>query len=247
MFVMSAGNGPGLFHHTPYLSGAIMAAKDYIPNSDANFSNWFSTFKTYALANLVALGISTGDSEAIDVDSAAFDAAYTAHLTELQTAKVKTEQKTLARKQAVALVRKVVKILQANPAVTDAQRLALGIPVRKTTKTPVSIPATRPLPEIEQIQEFTHTLRITDSESNKAAKPEGVDCAEVWLKIVPVGGAVPSNPSEFTFAGPATSSRVKREFSAEDAGKTAFYRLRWINTRGEAGDWGPQVAATIAA
>jgi len=67
------------------------------------------------------------------------------------------------------------------------------------------------------------------------------------MKIVPAGGAVPSNPADFTFAGAATHNRIKREFNAEDAGKTAFYRLRWINTRGETGDWGPQIAATIAA
>ena len=83
--------------------------------------------------------------------------------------------------------------------------------------------------------------------TKKAAKPDGVEAAEVWLKIVPAGGPVPANPSDFTFAGPATQTRIKREFNADDAGKTAFYRLRWINARGEVGDWGPKVAATIAA
>jgi hypothetical protein len=36
------------------------------------------------------------------------------------------------------------------------------------------------------------------------------------------------------------------EFEGKDAGKTAYYMLRWVTTRGEKGPWSETVAATIA-
>jgi hypothetical protein len=36
------------------------------------------------------------------------------------------------------------------------------------------------------------------------------------------------------------------EFEGRDAGKTAYYVLRWVTTRGEKGLWSETVAATIA-
>jgi hypothetical protein len=35
------------------------------------------------------------------------------------------------------------------------------------------------------------------------------------------------------------------EFEAADAGKTAYYMLRWISPRGETGPWSQTVTGTI--
>ena len=35
------------------------------------------------------------------------------------------------------------------------------------------------------------------------------------------------------------------EFEATDAGKTAYYMLRWISTRAETGPWSATVSGTI--
>ena len=94
---------------------------------------------------------------------------------------------------------------------------------------------------------LTHVLKLIDSDSDKASKPDGVDGAEIYLKIVPTGDPAPANPNELTFAGVATTSKVTRTFDAEDAGKTCYYRMRWVNTTGKPGPWGQQVGATIAA
>lgn len=37
------------------------------------------------------------------------------------------------------------------------------------------------------------------------------------------------------------------EFSAAGAGKTAYYALRWVSTRGEKGPWSDVTTATVAA
>jgi hypothetical protein len=224
-----------------------VADNNFIPAKDADFNNWLSNFATYALAHATALGLSTAQGETLQNDQTLWDAAYDAHLVEVQTAKVKTQSKNQTRKSATANLRALIRQLQANPNVTDEQRLALGIPVRKTGKTPVPAPSTRPVTEVERIEEFAHTLRIFDSASNKSAKPEGVELAEVRMKILPAGTPAPVDPSELDFAGTVSTTRMRHTFGASDAGKTAYYRLRWLNPRGEAGDWGPQTSATIAA
>ena len=35
------------------------------------------------------------------------------------------------------------------------------------------------------------------------------------------------------------------EFNSADAGKTAYWALRWVNTRGEHGPWSATVSGTI--
>jgi hypothetical protein len=35
------------------------------------------------------------------------------------------------------------------------------------------------------------------------------------------------------------------EFESSDAGKTAWWAMRWVNTRGEHGPWSAMVSATI--
>ncbi len=35
------------------------------------------------------------------------------------------------------------------------------------------------------------------------------------------------------------------EFASDDAGKTAWWALRWVNTAGEHGPWSTTVSATI--
>ena len=52
--------------------------------------------------------------------------------------------------------------------------------------------------------------------------------------------------SPFTFVFFDTASPYTAEFEGTDAGKTAYYILRWVTTRGEKGPWSETVAATIS-
>jgi hypothetical protein len=51
----------------------------------------------------------------------------------------------------------------------------------------------------------------------------------------------------FLLAGLDTATPYLKTFAGADAGKTAHYRLRWVNTRQEAGPWSPVYSATITA
>lgn len=40
---------------------------------------------------------------------------------------------------------------------------------------------------------------------------------------------------------------MQADFPSSEAGKTAYYALRWVSTRGDKGPWSEVTAATVAA
>lgn len=89
-----------------------------------------------------------------------------------------------------------------------------------------------------------HTINFFDEGTpNKKAKPEGVHGCEIWAKI---GGDAPKDQSELAYLATDTGSPYLKPFTSPDAGKTAYYWLRWVNTKGEQGPWSAPVSAMIA-
>ena len=61
------------------------------------------------------------------------------------------------------------------------------------------------------------------------------------------GGDAPKDASELTYLATNTRASYTATFEGADAGKTAWYWLRWVNTRGECGPWGSPVSAMVVA
>lgn len=219
----------------------------YLPSRDADVPAWMDNFINYAGVNAAALGLTPAQVTDIGDLEASFVDALASHNAAQIAAKAARQDKDAKRKALFAATRALVNIVQHHPGVTDTQREALGISIPKGNKTPVPVPSARPDPDVAQIDELTHTLRIVNSDTNKTAKPDGVSGTEVWMKVVPAGQPAPVNPEDLDFAGFTTTAKFVRDFDGGDAGKTAYYRTRYLNTRGEHGPWGNQVAATVAA
>ncbi len=88
---------------------------------------------------------------------------------------------------------------------------------------------------------FKANLSSNDATGNGNAKPEGAMGCEIWVKV----GSAPADPSELHFLGLDTRTPCTAEYGGEDAGKTAHYMLRWVNSKGEQGPWSQTVSATI--
>jgi len=46
---------------------------------------------------------------------------------------------------------------------------------------------------------------------------------------------------------PISCGNLQTDFPSAEAGKTAYYALRWMSTRGEKGPWSEVASATVAA
>ncbi|EIP99713.1 hypothetical protein OpiT1DRAFT_04241 [Opitutaceae bacterium TAV1] len=151
--------------------------------------------------------------------------------------------KNEARKDFEAAIRAFVKsYLAYSPAVTDADRVNLGLPVHKTTHTPAPVPETSPrvrilMPEIRRL-----LLEFYDEEHPGGAKPFRVHGAEVIYSIL---DAPPASLAQLVRTAFDTRSPLTLDFEESERGKTVYFCLRWENTRGEKGPWSPIYSAII--
>jgi hypothetical protein len=219
----------------------------YLPQADQDLRAWVANFVTYATANTVALGIVAGDVTPVSTAETNFDSALDAHVSEKALAKSATQTKDTSRKAMTQVVRALVRKLQASSTVTDAQREALGITVDDGSRSAVPAPASRPIVSVWVSQGLRQEVRFADENTpTRKKKPDGVRGAEVWVKIVNAGEAPPVDAGAMMFLDLSTSSPYVAEFPGDSAGKTAWYRLRWVNTRGEKGPWSELASGTIA-
>jgi hypothetical protein len=217
---------------------------DYIPAADATFQAWQANFLSYASANAAALGLTPADLTPLTAAQTGWATAFPAHLAAVNAAKAAKQTKDEARAAYIALVRPLVRKLQASSVVSDAEKAALGITVA-ATPTPIGPPTTMPLVSVECGNRLQHTLRFVDSATpTRKAKPAGVLGAEIWSKV---GEPPPAGEGDLRIAAVDTAAPFVLNFDAAEGGKTAYYWLRWVSPTGERGPWSEQAAATIAA
>ena len=218
-------------------------SNDFLPRPDADFNAWLRNFQTYATANLAPLGLTAADLTALQTAVTGWDAAFNAHTAAQAKAQSARQAKDDSRAEVEALLRPLSGQLQSKTDVTDAHRLALGLTVRSTTRTAASTPTTRPVMQVDTSQRLRHTLSWTDELTpTTRAKPDGVSGCEIFTKV---GDPAPVDPEELKYLATDTASPYVVEFDGNKAGKTAYYMLRWVNTRGERGPWSHTVSATI--
>ncbi|MEZ6124654.1 MAG: hypothetical protein R3C49_16015 [Planctomycetaceae bacterium] len=160
-------------------------------------------------------------------------------------AKAATEAKDAVRASLEEVTRTVVRLIQADPAVTDEAKLEAGIRPHKTSRTPVPPPHTAPIGNVMATDRLEHTLSISDAATpTRRARPAGVSGCELYLCI---SDAAPTDPAMYRMVRFATRTPETITFDAADGGKTANYLLRWMNGKGEFGPWSQVVSATIPA
>ncbi len=220
-------------------------ALDYIPAPDVEFNAWQLNFVTYANANLIGLGLVAGDMTPITTAQAPWNTNYAAHTAAQSAALGARAIKQGSRAAYEAVIRPLVRRLQASSAVSDPERAALGITIPDPLGTPVTPPTTRPVALIECGQRLRHVVSFFDELTpTRRAKPPGVIGAEIWVKV---GGPPPTDPSELEFLAMDTRTPYLAEYEGAQGGQTAHYMLRWVNSRGQKGPWSETASATIGA
>jgi hypothetical protein len=218
---------------------------DYIPQSNSKFNEWQANLVNETENNYVSWGIPKNSftllKESQDPWALAFSVASNKHN--------RTSADIQARNDAGKSYKKEIRIfvaqwLSKNTSVSDSERMILGITIPNVKHVRSAVPATSPMGTVDFSIREQHTIRYTDmSTSHRKAKPKGVYGCEIWLKK---GNETTGNIDEFTFLAVCTRSPYKVTFELQDVGKTAWYYLRWINTRGIHGPWSNLISGIIA-
>lgn len=218
-----------------------MEKKYFMPNnhlfplSAAEFDARIRFNTKYVSDNLTKWGIDPLKYEPVQTCTADWPVVYE----KAMNRQTRSQVDVLARKERQKLITKVFgnfirENVVNNPLVTDEDREALGITIRDTVRTPMPVPATIPVATIGISTPLQHIIRIKDSESAGTGKPKGVMGCEIFRKI---GDEPPKNTSELSFIAVCTRNVYTVNYSFEERGLFVYYRMRWINTRGEQGPW----------
>jgi hypothetical protein len=217
--------------------------RDYMPSKEAEFYAWVTVFFTYLLANLSRFGIS---SSVLSPLTSLRDDFFTKYVIATAPA-TRTKATVLAKNNAMSALKKALRVfiqeyVSFNHLVTDVDRDNLGLPIRKTSRTPVPVPVTYPWFMVDSSIIRVLIIYFRDLLSENRAKPFGVHGAEIrWgISDTPI-----INPEDLPHSSFDTRSPFRLEFSGEERGKTVWFCLRWENTRGEKGPWSEIVSAIV--
>jgi hypothetical protein len=218
---------------------------DYVPQKDADFNSWQANIVEITEPQVAVWGI-------VAADFAALKTAQTVWVNAYAKAEIKQDRTSAdvqAKDDARAMYEKELRTfnnqwLANNRRVTNSDRERMGLTVKTDVRTPVPKPSTAPVGKIDFSTRLQHNIHYADQATpGRKAKPEGTHGCEVWIKI---DGAAPVEPSDLAYIATATRSPYTTTFEGKNAGKTAYYWLRWVNKRGEHGPWSSAISATVA-
>jgi hypothetical protein len=207
--------------------------RTYIPNPDAEFGPWLLNLAVLATASPATYGLTAPQAVVITAQSDLWIPAYTAATDPSTRTPASIANKDAVRAAATATVRPLCVSVSLNPAVTDEDKVALGVTVRKTTPTPVPPPSTRPglnilgnTPGVVNVSYVDVDLPVGKS------KPPGATGIQIWQTV---GTEYATDPQQASLAAIWTKSPNKLFFASEQSGKRLSLWARWQTTSGPAG------------
>src|SRR5258705_7850611 len=106
---------------------------DYIPETDEDFDPYLRIkFGPYFNTNFAALGFVAADNTTLQGALTNWGYSWTAFTNAVAAVDSATMDKDAKRPLAETAIRRLAMKIQSNPAITDAQKAALGVTVRKT-------------------------------------------------------------------------------------------------------------------
>jgi hypothetical protein len=208
-------------------------SKDWIATKESELVTQAADFSSKISAAPTTSGLLAADATALASDNSAFAAAYNLATDPTTRTKVTVEDKDTKLAVLVARMRSYGKRINANPAVTNAQKTALGLTL-KSTPTPIPPPSTMPVVSVVSSFQRSVRMRLTDELTpNKGAKPAGVSEAEIFTHV---GATAPVSADDWKYQGQATRSEFDITFpDIVASGTKVWIRARWCNERGQSG------------
>lgn len=210
----------------------------YIPSREADLVTWSTNFDSKIAATPTAFGLTAGQATAYTALHGAFFTAYTTANDPRARTPVTIEEKNLAKQALIngaGGIRALVGIIQNFPALTNAQRIDLGITVPDVDPTPVPVPEFAPDIDIVSTMGRTVRIRLHDSQAppGTRAKPDGVSGATVFSFV---GDEPPADIAQWQFQTNTTRTVVDIEFPATvENGAQVWFTAFWRNPRDESG------------
>ena len=226
-----------------------MKTQDYIPKTDKDFDTFQGTIWDNIVAHQPGTASAWGYPQqrvnAMGTKKNRWDAAWLIAKNKKNRTSGDVIEKDEAREDFEKDIRNFVNDwLAFNDLITDKQRTEMGLHIRDTQPTAHGVLNFAPSGTLDKLSVLEHILRILNPNTPHTQAMPDANRAEIQLFI----GAANTLPAAMVFSTYRLSGRflVKILFAEADRGKTAFYRTRYINRRGDAGPFGNVFSAVIA-
>jgi hypothetical protein len=212
-----------------------MAKHYFIPRADVAFNDWQHSWFSGTKNNAALWHIDQMEVEDIEHLQAQWVERYHIAINPALRTSPAVLGKNEARKAYESAIRKFVREYQTyNKYMTDVDRINIGLPVHKTTRTPVPVPSTTPIAETKVPEPAVVEIHFRDENLSKKAKPFGVHGVEIAWAVLDIAT---TDWDDLTHSSFDTNSPIRLVFKSPQRGKTLYFALRWQNTRGEKGTW----------
>lgn len=205
----------------------------YIPAKDADFANWSTNFSNVITANPSAYGLVAADATAIAAANSAFQTAYALALNPATRTSVTIANKDVQKASTLITERTYAQIIQNNAGVSDANKAAAGLTIRKTSRTPIPTPGTTPILGLIGGTPGVITLNFKDTTTpTSKAKPFGATLLEMYAQYP---GTNTADIDLATFVGYNTKSPFAYDVPTGKKGLGVTFWGRWGTRTGKVG------------
>ena len=160
-----------------------------------------------------------------------------------RTQAMNAELKT-ARKELVATMRDVKRRYFFSPPLTDGELISLGLKPKDVIPTPVGAPQGQATADVSylggQILQL-HVKHVAGTPNDPKAN-YGV---KIYYDAFADSDKKPASGDELTKHKFTRQKKETFEFATADVKKTAYFCIRYENSKGKAGAWGPMISAVI--
>lgn len=221
----------------------MAVSTSFLPTVDSKLLAWSANFSALLTATPLAFSMTVGQATTY----AAAHAAFATALTAATTPSTRTTENIVAKDAAKASLKTLAgsygRMIQANVAVTDAQKISLGLTVR-ATPTPIPAPSDAPGLEVKSVTGWTVKIKLSDTASSaKRGKPPGVSGANVFSFV---GATAPADMGLWKFEGGTGKTNVEVVFPNTVApGTKVWLTAFWFNGRKQSGPACVPVGATL--
>lgn len=205
--------------------------KPWYSLSDAALLIWLQNFSQRLTSGPAGFHITTEQATLMAGKVTSFESALSAWSNPITRTPIASENKQVARTEAVEVARNLVAAINTNPLTTDAQRDELGIKLRNPP-TPVPVPSETPELDVISVNGRTVNMRV-HSATEHGRKPDGVAGANVWTFV---GDVPPDELTGFFFWGLSTRNLFEVTFpNTVEPGSKVWFAAGWVNSKGQVG------------
>ena len=146
--------------------------------------------------------------------------------------------------ELTAAMRDIKKRYFYNPPLTDSDIVALGLKLKDSEPTPVADPVGLAKASVKYPNKGALELHLEHDGSTPADAKANYGF-RIYHGVVAAGETLPASGMDLHESIFSRKKKVLFTYNPDDSGKTAYFCIRYENSKGKAGQWGAMFSAII--